>query len=83
MWLDIFNEASQENLIKTSRKIHCPVYFFLGRKDLQTNSTIAENYFEILEAPKKEIVWFERSAHALPTTEPEKMQQVIIERVLE
>ncbi|HEX6223972.1 MAG TPA: alpha/beta hydrolase [Chryseolinea sp.] len=77
-WLQIFNEASRENLFESAASIRCPVYLFIGRKDVQTNSKLAEKYFHILEAPQKELYWFELSGHSLPTTEPELLQTRII-----
>lgn len=81
-WLDVFNEASTDNLLKSTPSLQCPIYFFVGRKDYQTNSSITEKYFLSLTAPKKELFWFERSAHSLPTTEPALMQHIIIEKIL-
>ena len=40
-----------------------PAYFFLGRHDYQTPSSVAAEYFEQLKAPSKKLVWFEASAH--------------------
>lgn len=82
-WLPVFVEASRQNLFESAPEIKCPVYFFVGRRDFQTNSEITEKYFEKLMTPKKELTWFERSAHSLPTAEPEKLQTTIIEQVLE
>ncbi len=81
-WLDVFNEASKDNLMKSTPVLQCPIYFFVGRKDYQTNSSITEKYFQSLTAPKKELFWFEHSAHSLPTTEPALMQRIIIEKIL-
>lgn len=81
-WLNIFNEASKENLMESTPKLNCPVYFFVGRKDYQTNSQLTEDYYKILSAPKKGLYWFERSAHSLPSTESELMQKIIIEKIL-
>lgn len=77
-WLPVFNEASKENLLASTPEIRCPIYFFVGRRDYQTNSYITEKYFQILSAPKKELFWFERSGHSLPSTEPELLQEIII-----
>jgi len=77
-WLPLFNEASKDNLIESAPVLRCPVYFFVGRKDYQTNSKTTEEYYNILSAPKKGLYWFERSGHSLPTTEPEKLQEIII-----
>jgi pimeloyl-ACP methyl ester carboxylesterase len=80
-WLPIFNEASKQNLFANASELKCPVYFFVGRNDYQTNSMITQRYFDALKAPSKELYWFQRSAHALPTTEPDKLQSIIIEHV--
>jgi pimeloyl-ACP methyl ester carboxylesterase len=77
-WLSIYNDASKENLFQTLPRLNCPVYFFAGRKDYQTNSSITQAYFTKLSAPKKELIWFEKSAHSIPTSEPEKFQDELI-----
>ena len=79
MWLPLFNEASKDNLFESAPALRCPVYFFVGRKDVQTNSGITEKYYNILDAPKKQLYWFERSGHSLPTTEPDLLQEIIID----
>jgi proline iminopeptidase len=43
-----------------------PVVFFLGRQDHHADANLAAEYFESLRAPRKKIVWFERSAHDVP-----------------
>ncbi|HEX8037947.1 MAG TPA: alpha/beta hydrolase [Chryseosolibacter sp.] len=80
-WLPVFNEASKENLMKTLPEIGCPVYFFLGKNDYQTNSAIAEAYYNFVKAPKKGLFWFD-CAHSIPSAQPERMQKIIIETVL-
>jgi pimeloyl-ACP methyl ester carboxylesterase len=40
-----------------------PVYFFLGRHDVNAPTSLVEEYLEKLNAPQKEIVWFEHSGH--------------------
>lgn len=81
-WLKVFNEASADNLMTSTPSLECPVFFFLGRNDYQTNAGVAEKYYQQLIAPKKELFWFERSAHSVPSTEPELLQRIIIENIL-
>lgn len=81
-WLAVFNKASRHNLFNTLPKVDCPVYFFVGRNDYQTNATIAERYYHQLRASRKELFWFENSAHDIPSTEPEKMQDILIKKIL-
>jgi len=81
-WLPVFKEASAINLFETLPRLHCPVYFLAGRNDLQTNASLMEAYYQILEAPLKKFYWFERVGHGLPTSAAERMQAIIIEEIL-
>ncbi|MBL7865855.1 MAG: alpha/beta hydrolase, partial [Cyclobacteriaceae bacterium] len=77
-WFAMYQEACAINLFVTTPEIRCPVYFFLGSKDRQASSTIAESYFKDLKAEKKDLFWFTNSGHNLNLTEPKKMQEVIL-----
>jgi len=81
VWLSIYNEACAINFSEAAPEIKCPIYFLIGRKDFQTNFNLAKSYFEKLKAEKKELFWFNDSAHGLNLTESQKFQQVIIATV--
>lgn len=81
-WLPVYNEVERKNFFKTLPSINCPVYFFAGRTDFQTNFAVTENYFNFLKAPKKKLFWFEKSGHNVPFSEPDLMQEIIIQQVL-
>ena len=55
-----------------------PTYFFLGRHDYQTPSSVAADYFESLDAPRKRLVWFEESAHMPFYEESERFFQELM-----
>lgn len=76
------NEVFEMNFFKQFPALKCPVYFFVGRKDFTTNASLSEKYYKKLKAPKKELFWFEKSAHGIPDTEPELMQNIIIDKIL-
>ena len=59
-----------------------PVYFFTGKSDYTTPHELVLNYFETITAPKKEIVYFENSAHFPFFEEPEKFSNEIIRLLL-
>lgn len=59
-----------------------PVFFLLGRYDWQVPAILAASYFKTIEAPCKQLVWFERSAHHPPFEQPEEFNRVMIEDVL-
>ncbi|WP_400260930.1 alpha/beta fold hydrolase [Sphingobacterium sp. SG20118] len=81
-WSSTWNEAIQQNLFVELPKIDCPVYFFIGEKDFQTNFKIAKDYFKALQAPKKNIFIFENAGHSVLTEESERVQKIIIEEIL-
>lgn len=80
--MGLFKEANSINLTISLPKVNCPVYFFVGRKDHQTNYAISEAYYKQLAAPKKDLFWFENSGHIIPVTEPKLMQDVVINKIL-
>jgi pimeloyl-ACP methyl ester carboxylesterase len=81
-WLAVFNEASKENLFETLPEVHCPIYFFAGRNDYQTNSMLVEQYFKTVKAPSKDFYWFEKAGHSIPSTFGNRMQEIIIDKIL-
>ncbi|HRB81912.1 MAG TPA: alpha/beta hydrolase [Nitrospira sp.] len=60
-------------------RVEVPVSFFLGRYDRQVDSAIAARYFDTLQAPRKDLVWFEASAHNIPFEEPDTFNRAVIE----
>jgi pimeloyl-ACP methyl ester carboxylesterase len=80
-WMPTWNQAIRQNLFLELPKINCPVYFFLGAKDLQTNFGIAKDYFKLLRAPQKNIFVFENAGHSVLTEEAERVQEIIIDQI--
>lgn len=65
------------NFFRQIPELKVPVYFLLGRSDYTTSSVLAEEYFRQLSAPRKELVWFERSGHHPHFEEPERFAEVL------
>jgi len=65
-------EYNRVNLFEQAPKVDVPVYFFQGRYDYSTPGDVVERYYEMLDAPKKSLVWFEQSAHFPQWEEPQK-----------
>ena len=80
--ITLFKEASQKNLTVSLPKVNCPVYFFVGRTDQQTNFVLSAKYYNQLIAKKKALFWFNKSGHQIPVTEPGLLQEVIISKIL-
>lgn len=62
--------------------LEVPVYFLIGRHDINAPVTLTEDYYEIPEAPHKEIVWFEKSGHNPWVSESDKFVEVMVEKLL-
>lgn len=63
-------------------QLDVPVYFLIGRHDVNAPPVLAEEYFEMLDAPHKEFIWFERSGHNPWVTESAEFVDVIVNKVL-
>jgi pimeloyl-ACP methyl ester carboxylesterase len=79
MWKGLLQTV---HFMETALIFQVPVYFCIGRHDFNTPFELAEKYFNALQAPKKELIWFERSAHSPCFEEPEKFCNVLIDTVL-
>ena len=55
-----------------------PIYFFLGRHDVNAPVLLAQEYFDVLDAPYKEIVWFEHSGHSPWINESDKFVSQVV-----
>ena len=75
-------EMSQLDLTEHYRSFAVPIIFLLGRYDRHIPAELAAEYFTIIQAPCKRLVWFEQSAHNPPFEEPEQFNAVMIGEVL-
>ncbi|MGV3588818.1 MAG: alpha/beta fold hydrolase [Adhaeribacter sp.] len=81
-WLELFNEAIQENLFESIKEINCPVFFMIGLKDYQTNFTLTKKYYNLLQAPQKDIYSIEKAGHLIPYENGMEFQKVITQYIL-
>ena len=66
------------SLFKQLPKVEIPIYLFAGRYDYQTPGSLAEEYYNMVDAPKKGFVWFENSGHLMTISEPDKIARELI-----
>jgi len=77
MWSDV----SRINLLEIAPALQMPVFFFLGRRDHWVPPETSVRYFDALNAPRKELVWFDESGHAPFADEPAKFNRMMVELV--
>jgi pimeloyl-ACP methyl ester carboxylesterase len=67
--------------MKQAPELKMPVFFFLGRRDHWVPSQGSVTYFDMLAAPSKKLLWFERSGHEPFIDEAAKFNAAMTEMV--
>jgi pimeloyl-ACP methyl ester carboxylesterase len=75
------NEMSKVNFSEDIWQINVPVYFCCGHRDYNVPFELVEEYCKKLNAPYKEIVWFEKSAHSPNFEEIDKFSKFCLSLV--
>lgn len=69
--LHLKDDVSRGALVDDVTRLAVPVYFFEGRMDYTAPFACAQTYFDRLDAPRKQLVWFAHSAHFPFLEEPQ------------
>jgi len=72
-------ELARLDLAVALPRIDVPVVMVQGRHDQVAPGTAAERYASLLQAPGKQLVWFENSAHTPHLEEPGKFRDLLLE----
>lgn len=72
-------ELNELDLTQSLPAIDVPVAFFLGRHDHHVAAQLSADYFSALEAPFKQRVWFEESAHNIPFEQPALFRDAVLD----
>ena len=70
------------NLFEQAPELDVPVYFLEGRHDHEAPSVLVEQYHRALVAPRKRLIWFERSAHFVNTEEADAFNRFFVDELL-
>ena len=70
------------DFVKDCGPFQMPYYIFQGRLDRNTPASLVQEYYDSIQAPDKDLVWFEHSAHGPMGEEPEKFKTLMREKFL-
>jgi pimeloyl-ACP methyl ester carboxylesterase len=70
-------ELAALDLTHTLTRLNTPIVMAQGRHDQVAPPSAAEHYAESLQAPHKQLVWFEQSAHMPHLEEPGRFRQLL------
>lgn len=71
----LLEKQSEASITQLVQRVEVPIYFVMGKYDHMTSSTAAREYFDILDAPQKEFMLYENSAHYPQMEEKETFYQ--------
>jgi len=77
----MWNDIAGIDLAKETGRFELPYYIFDGRLDYNTPASLVEEYFSIIEAPIKELIWFEQSGHNPMNDEPLLFKKYLREKL--
>jgi len=78
----VYPQLWEVDLRRQASHLEVPVYFLKGRHDVNAPTVLTEEYYRVLTAPHKELIWFERSGHNPWISEPTKFVDVMVNTVL-
>ena len=76
----LFMEGLKRSLFAEVKAVDIPLFFGVGRFDYLNCFELTERYFQDIQASKKELIWFEKSAHFPHFSEAEGYQRILIEK---
>ncbi|WFR61679.1 alpha/beta hydrolase [Paenibacillus amylolyticus] len=76
----LLKEAFDQNLPDVVDHLEIPTYFVMGKYDYMTTANAARDYFDVLNAPIKDFIVFNESAHYPQFEEKEKFVKWLNER---
>jgi pimeloyl-ACP methyl ester carboxylesterase len=78
----VYPQLQEMDFRVDATRLDLPVYIVLGRHDMNNPSQIPEEYFHQLEAPKKELIFFEDSGHGMIWEEAGLFHSLMVETIL-
>jgi pimeloyl-ACP methyl ester carboxylesterase len=78
----LWDQFIRIDLRKTVPTLQIPVYFLEGRYDYTTVTSLARDYFQLMEAPVKGFYEFDNSAHSPLLEEPQEGHRILERDVL-
>jgi pimeloyl-ACP methyl ester carboxylesterase len=76
---ELLSELATLDLVESLPSIGVPVVMVQGRHDQVAPADAAQRYASELNAPSKQFVWFEHSAHTPHLEEPDRFRELIME----
>lgn len=78
----VYPQLQEMDLRLDATRLDLPVYLILGRHDMNNPYQIPEEYFNLLEAPSKQLYFFEDSGHGMIWEQADLFHEILVNTVL-
>lgn len=78
----VYDQLDEVDLDSQVTALAVPVWFVEGRHDLNSFPVLAERYIEVLQAPRKELVWFAHAGHNPMHEDASRFNALMVQEVL-
>jgi pimeloyl-ACP methyl ester carboxylesterase len=76
----VYPQLEHLDFVEQAPVLHVPVYFFVGRGDVNAMASLAQKYYVMLSAPHKELIWLD-GGHGLDGSSQAQFVDVMVHRV--
>lgn len=76
----VYPQLEDLDFVTQAPVLEVPVYFFVGREDVNAMASLVEEYFAVLEAPREELIWLD-GGHGLDGASQGQFVDVMVNQV--
>ncbi len=77
----LYPQLQHMDFTTQAARLDVPVFLLEGHNDVNAMSSLAENYYRVLQAPYKELIWFS-AGHAISAAGTDKVVDAFVNHVL-
>ncbi len=78
----VYPQIANLDFTTQANKLKVPVYFLVGRQDVSAMSSLAEHYYNGLQAPHKELIWLQSGHGNMSEADFNQFVDVMVNHVL-
>jgi pimeloyl-ACP methyl ester carboxylesterase len=78
----VYPQLKDLDFTTQATRLDVPMYFLVGRRDVNAMASLVERYYSVLRAPHKELIWLE-GGHGLNADNLGQFVDVMVNKVLE
>jgi pimeloyl-ACP methyl ester carboxylesterase len=77
----VYPQLENVDFTTQATRLEVPVYIFFGRDDVNANAALIERYYNLLEAPRKQLIWLQ-GGHGLDGSNLGQFTDTMVNTVL-